>query len=338
MKSSTSRVQIEREAIRWLQKRETEQWTPADDAELDRWLQASAGHSVSYIRLRSVWRRVEQLKHNAEGLPAGQVRRRGTHTPAPCLRPALPQNEPALAATVLLSMALGILAYRHRRLRLYYPIGGMTVVALGDRSTIMLNTHTRIRVWSSTTTRRVEIEYGEALFDIAPDSRRSLTVYAANQRVVVLGTKFSVWSKPDLLHVAVLSDRYASSPRDQSPPAIPRPTVARHLNVATLGRGEVADVRNGDITLRQESVEDIERSLAWQTGEIRLDGAPLSEAVAAFNRYNTRQIVFGDPSLRQVRIGGSFHWDNVDGFLGLLDDMGIHSQVQNGQVVLTSKH
>jgi transmembrane sensor len=338
MESSSSRVQIEREAIRWLQKRESEQWTPADDAELDRWLQASAGHSVSYIRLRSVWRRVEQLKHRAEGLPEGQVPPRRSHTRAvPLTRSAA--KRVALAACVLLVVALGVLVYRHAGSVYTTPIGGKTVVALGDRSTITLNTNTQIRVWPSTTTLRVELEYGEALFDIAPDSRRPLSVYAANQRVVVLGTKFSVWSKPDLLHVAVLSGQVRvepSRPVTLGEPA--RPTVAGHLNVATLGGGEVADVRNGDITLRQESVEDIERSLAWQTGEIVLGGASLSEAVAAFNRYNTRQIVFGDPSLRQVMIGGSFRWDNVDGFLGLLDDMGVHSQVQNGQIVLTSKH
>jgi transmembrane sensor len=337
MKSSTSRVQIEREAIRWLHKRETEQWTPADQAELDRWLQASAGHSVSYIRLRSVWRRVEQLKHNAEGLPEGQVPPRHAHARAMPSTTRSAAKRIALAASVLLGIALGILAYRHADSVYTTPIGGKAVVALGDRSTITLNTNTKIRVWSSTTTRRVELEYGEALFEIAPDSRRPLTVYAANQRVVVLGTKFSVWSKPDLLHVAVLSGQVRvepSRPVTRGEPA--RPTLAGHLNVATLGRGEVADVRNGDITLRPESVEDIERSLAWQTGEIDLDDVTLTEAVAAFNRYNTRQIVIGDPSLQQIRISASFNPHNVDGFLRLLDHQ-VHSQVQNGEIVLTSK-
>jgi transmembrane sensor len=336
MKSSTPRVQIEREAIRWLQKRESEQWTPADDAELDRWLQASAGHSVSYIRLRSVWRRVEQLKHYAQGLPEGHVLPRHAHTRAmPSTRSAA--KRVALAATVLLGVALAILAYRHAGSAYTTPIGGKAVVALGDRSTITLNTNTKIRVWSSTTTRRVELEYGEALFDIAADSRRPLTLYTANQRVVVLGTKFSVWSKPDLLHVAVLSGQVRVEPSRPVTPGEPaRPTLAGHLNVATLGRGEVADVRNGDITLRRESVEDIERSLAWQTDEIDLDDVTLTEAVAAFNRYNMRQIVIGDPSLQQIRISASFNPHNVDGFLRLLDHQ-VHSQVQNGQIVLTSK-
>jgi transmembrane sensor len=109
--------------------------------------------------------------------------------------------------------------------------------------------------------------------------------------------------------------------------------------VATLGRGEVADVRRGDITLGQESEQDIERSLAWETGEIRLDDTPIPEAVAAFNRYNTRQMVIGDPSLQQIRISGIFRPDNADGFVRLLDRyMEVHSEVQNGQIVLTAKH
>jgi ferric-dicitrate binding protein FerR (iron transport regulator) len=112
MKSSTSRAQIEREAVRWLQKSASEQWTPADQVELDRWLQTSADHSVSYIRLRSVWRQVEHLKHYAGRLPEGQVPPRQVYTrAAPPTRSAVMRV--ALAACVLLGVALGILVYRH---------------------------------------------------------------------------------------------------------------------------------------------------------------------------------------------------------------------------------
>lgn len=337
--SSLSRRQAETEALRWLQKQHSAQWTPADEADLDSWLQVSADHPVSYVRLRSLWRRVEDLKHYGKGLPGQVPLRREEIRTAAAKRPAIARIAIALAASFVLAVALGIFAYLPVGRVYTTPVGGLVVVPLGDRSDIKINTDTQIRVRSGGFARRIDLIYGEALFDIAPNALRPTTVYTPYQRIVVLGTKFSVWSKASGLHVAVLSGQVrVESSRSNPPEGDSRPTGTNQLRVVTLNPGDVADVGDGAITVRQESVADIERSLAWQSGRINLTNATLLQFIAEFNRYNARKIVIGDPSLEQIRLSGSFQSSNVEGFLSLLQHLGVRSEIHNDQIVLTSGH
>ena len=336
--SSLSRRQAETEALHWLQKQHSAQWTPADEADLDSWLQVSADHPVSYVRLRSLWRRVEDLKYYGKGLPAGQVPPRREET-----RTATSKRSPiarvALAASLVLAVMLGIFVYWPADRVYTTPVGGLVVVPLGERSDITVNTNTQIRVRAGGFARRIDLIYGEALFDIAPNARRPTIVYTPNQRIVVLGTKFSVWSKPSGLHVAVLSGQVrVEHSRPNAPDGHSKTADINPLQVVTINGGEAADVADGSITLRQESLTDIERSWAWQSGTIWLNGATLPEAIAEFNRYNIRQMVIGDPSPERLTIGGAFSSNNVEGFLRILQRLGVRSEIHNGQIVLTSEH
>jgi transmembrane sensor len=336
--SSLSRRQAETEALRWLQKQHSAQWTPADEADLDSWLDVSADHPVSYVRLRSLWRRVEDLKHYGKGLPPGQVPRRREETRTATSKLSAVARV-ALAASIVLAVTLGIFVYLPADRVYTTPVGGLVVVPLGDRSDITVNTNTQIRIRAGGFARRIDLIYGEALFDIAPNARRPTIVYTPNQRIVVLGTKFSVWSKPSGLHMAVLSGQIrVEHSRPNAPDSHSKTADINPLQVVTINAGEAADVADGSITLRRESVAEIERSWAWQSGMIQLFHATLPQAIAEFNRYNTRQMAIGDPSLEQITIGGSFQSNNVEGFLRLLEQWGVHSEVHNGEIVLTSKH
>jgi transmembrane sensor len=63
--------------------------------------------------------------------------------------------------------------------------------------------------------------------------------------------------------------------------------------------------------------------LAW--AEIRLKdgwlafrGQTLESVVAEFNRYNARQLVIGDRATGQLRVGGKFRVNDLDGFVAAL--------------------
>jgi transmembrane sensor len=45
---------------------------------------------------------------------------------------------------------------------------------------------------------------------------------------------------------------------------------------------------------------------------------PLADAVAEFNRYNTRKILIEDPEIAALRVGGNFRSTNIDAFLELM--------------------
>jgi hypothetical protein len=62
-------------------------------------------------------------------------------------------------------------------------------------------------------------------------------------------------------------------------------------------------------------------SSAWLTyGEAAYQDGWFAEAVAAFNRYNQRQIVVADPSLAQEKLVGLFKLDKPENFAAMLGE------------------
>ena len=68
---------IEDQAIAWLIRRESEEWTETDAAELAAWLAASTSHRVAFLRLEVGWERTERLTALGAGRPPGAVPARG---------------------------------------------------------------------------------------------------------------------------------------------------------------------------------------------------------------------------------------------------------------------
>lgn len=51
---------------------------------------------------------------------------------------------------------------------------------------------------------------------------------------------------------------------------------------------------------------DLDQALAWRRGQMVFDNVALADAAAEMNRYSTLQVVVADPSLRALRISGTF--------------------------------
>jgi transmembrane sensor len=57
-----SSIEIEKTASAWLAKRDSGQWSDADQAEFGRWLRASTAHRVAFVRLEFAWEQTHRLK------------------------------------------------------------------------------------------------------------------------------------------------------------------------------------------------------------------------------------------------------------------------------------
>ena len=106
----------------------------------------------------------------------------------------------------------------------------------------------------------------------------------------------------------------ASTVRLQSPA-----TRARPLPTALLPAGSVALVRGDGVLMRSLAIADAERMLDWRDGLLVFRDTTLAEAAAEFNRYSARKLVVADAEAGALRIGGSFRWDNAEGFARLLE-------------------
>jgi transmembrane sensor len=88
--------------------------------------------------------------------------------------------------------------------------------------------------------------------------------------------------------------------------------------------------------VKEITPEVMAAALGWQAPRLQFFETPLATAVAEFNRRNNRQIVFGDPSLKTVRIDGIFRVDNVDGFVRLVEvTLGVRAESRGEEIVLS---
>ena len=151
--------------------------------------------------------------------------------------------------------------------------------------------------------RDVKLENGEAWFQVAHDKARPFVVEAGDVRVQAVGTAFSVRRREggaDVLVTEGVVDAW----------------VVGHENdrtrIAAGSKSFVADA-TPDIEVVEAS-SDIDRALAWRTGELALNGESLGYAASELNRYNTRKLVIDDPKLGREPLVGYFRTDHPENF------------------------
>lgn len=345
--NANARTDIERVAADWLARRDGDALAPADAAALEAWLEADTRHRVAFLRLQAAWdesRRLQALGagwkqagppprgHWATPLHGPGVTALGADAPPLPMPPDLrelrlaprrrerdrPQGSHATRAVAVLAiMAGGMLAnwswqsYHHvESARYRTALGSIETVSLADGSKAILASDSLIDVQVSRRERRVALTRGEAIFDVAKDPGRPFVVAGGEREVVAVGTRFSVRRDARELRVVVTE----GTVRLQSPAGKPgaRPT-------ALLPAGSVALVRADGVLVRSIPVAEAEQLLGWRDGLLVFRDATLADVAAEFNRYNARKMVVADAEAGALRIGGSFRWDNAEGFARLLE-------------------
>jgi transmembrane sensor len=71
--------------------------------------------------------------------------------------------------------------------------------------------------------------------------------------------------------------------------------------------------------IQKRRVPEVEQGLTWRTGVLTFHDTPLADAVAEFNRYNSRKIVILDPAIAAMQVGGIFGATQPSQFVRLLE-------------------
>ncbi len=193
-------------------------------------------------------------------------------------------------------------------------------VALPDGSRAELKDGTQLQVRYSEAERRVKLTGGEAHFTVWKDPARPFVVEAGGVEVRAVGTAFDVRLGERAVEVLVTEGRV----RVEAPaPAAAGPAPVAPPLFVSMGERTVvplaAETRVTAPAVVAVTPEEIRRELVWQAPRLQFYETPLVEAVAEFNRLNRHQLVIADPEIAQLRIGGTFRPDNVEGFVRLLD-------------------
>lgn len=349
-----SAEQVKDIAAKWLARRASESWSAADDAELTQWLDASTGHLIAFMRLEAAWKEADRLKVLGAGMERGTVpsledfrrspffRHVSQQMPAATevsaaaevsdARPRKPLRWIAAAASILIVVFASVWltdTFSSRGYSTYSTSIGVTAaVPLPDGSKVTLNTGSEIRVAVTETERHVDLEQGEAFFEVFPDATRPFVVRAGDKRFVAVGTKFSVRRDHDDVRLIVTEGKVRIEPARAGSPA---PS-------AQVSAGSVARAVDGNVAVQTRTLPEAEELLSWRSGYLVFHETPLADAVAEFNRYNKRRIVIEDPHVAGMTISGNFRATNVDSFTRLLEGgFPISVERQDDRIVLTQR-
>ncbi len=219
------------------------------------------------------------------------------------LPPQKKSRRPAIAGLALCLLAAGLVwldpAYRSEQFAT--AIGEQQQFRLADGSQVSLNTDTAMRISWHLRSRDVDLQRGQALFDVTSERWRPFQVRAAHTKVHVLGTRFEVWRHADAVHVTVLRGRVKVSGAGGNTELGPGQQVVAHAGAFTPVR-----------------LVDAARTSSWQNGKLVFDRVPLRDALQEVQRYSRHTISLDDPALGELLVSGMFDATHAEAVLDLL--------------------
>jgi transmembrane sensor len=200
--------------------------------------------------------------------------------------------------------------------------GEARTVVLKDGSVAHLNTQSRIRWVGSGKDRRVVLEKGEVLFEVAHDATRPFHVTVGNSEIRDLATEFDVYRKSNgSVVVTVLSGQVAIKEltADGVAPAWRERQLHPNEQIEYTQASLISDVHSFAAAA----------AIRWREGLLVTEHQPFATVVSELNRYSTKPILMADPRLETAGI-------NIGGALGIHDVPAALERIQKlGPIVVT---
>lgn len=363
-----SHSQIEDEVVEWLARLDSGNWSDDDELRLQQWIGASTARRVAYLRLKSTWDTAARLRVLRAGpLPgtsgSDDVPAPGEWKRSPFFEQSVTSRKHAAvdpesggvsgeialgrqrrhshfglasAAGIILAIAAAFGAYQFGGVagdRYTTAVGGFASVPMTDGSKVTLNTDSEIRVAMTEKERRIDLEHGEAFFDVAHDKSRPFVVLAGDKRVIAVGTKFSVQHFGADVRVLVTEGKVRVESSDG------RATGGTpEAGAILLAAGDIAHADGSAVVVQKAPPPQVEEFLSWREGYLRFHETALADAVAEMNRYNRRKIFIDDPQLAALKISGTFRPTQYEAFVRVLrDGFSIRVHTEGESITLTQE-
>ncbi|HEY8615962.1 FecR family protein [Phenylobacterium sp.] len=282
------------EAADWLVRLQADDLSPDEALAFDAWLDASPVHRAAFDATLSVWSAFDAAGAQVEDALRAERRR-----PQPTRRFYMAAGSIAAAAAVAVLLA-PTLAPPPAPTAYATAVGQRQTIALADGSRLELNAGTKLSVSLSRDARRVVLEKGQAVFDVAADPKRPFEIAAGDRTVRVVGTQFDVRRRDGRLSVTVARGVVEV-----------RPAGAATGRAYRLRPGQRLDHVEGAVEARVAAAAP-EEVLGWRSGRLVYRDRPLSEVVADLNDQFPTPIRLADPELADVRVSGVLVLDDQD--------------------------
>lgn len=290
------------EAAKWVARMQRpDAWKYRQD--LEAWLAADPAHQTAYDKANARFRGAESLSRSTRwSQPSGLGKRTSLRLP--------------LAACFIGVVACALIWTQLPRWRdrstdelpaptaradsfaqiVDNPRGSIVKRNLADGSLATVDTQTRVRFDYSPQERNIWLERGRARFKVAHDGR-PFAVHAGGSVIIATGTMFDV-AKGDDDTVQILLLEGSLAVRKAGDPATPP-----HKMIG----GQALTIPGAMHAFGSAKVDRL--ASGWAEGFMDFDAAPLSQVVAAANRYGGATIRLQDAALSRTLISGRFRID-----------------------------
>lgn len=176
------------------------------------------------------------------------------------------------------------------------PRGGQFYMVLSDGTKVWLNSESQLKYpvsFKEGETRKVELVYGEAYFDVSPSSEHNgakFRVFNKSQEVEVLGTEFNIKAYKDEtnIYTTLVEGKVLVDFEGEKQNLIP----SQQSNLNTL---------DGSVTIAKV---DVKSEISWKNEIFSFRGKPLKDIMKVISRWYDVDIVFENRELENITFKG----------------------------------
>jgi transmembrane sensor len=202
---------------------------------------------------------------------------------------------------------------------------------LDDGTVIELNRGAEVSVLYTATERKVRLERGEAMFNVAKNPGRPFIVSAGDVHFRAVGTAFNVRRGEDAVELIVTEGKVRVQPTTSDVETAP---------LVEAGQMALVPVQPGkrSVAVAPIAGEQMDVKLAWHSRLLDFTNTRLSAVVEEFNRRNAPiRLVIDQASLADTEVSASLRSDNIESFIRLLEGgFGVEAE-RSGNVVTLRK-
>ena len=299
------------QAVTWFVALQSQDCDEQQHAEFQQWLTQHTSHADAYAEAEKLWINLDNVKPSILSLKA---RNQSTHS-----------SRISIASLLLIAVATGWwLDYSAEIIMHSTGIGQRRSVELADGSQIELNAATQLSVRVSWLRREIQLQEGEAMFNVMHEKFRTFTVKAGTLQVRDIGTRFNVRKRQDGTVVSVLEGEVEVKPEH-----------------AWLGQNVKAGFsckmdENGQLHAIEPA--NLEQASSWLDGRLVFNHTPLSQVVAELEHHHDVHFVFSDVTLRNETLSGAFEAADLNPFLRAIEKiLPVRTQRQKQTIVLSRR-
>lgn len=283
-------TKLRKTAARWFIRMKDAEPDAPERTQFESWLMQSHAHQQEYASFSQSWDGIDSISELKAMAQAKQV----SNFIKKEKRTKKIKKMVAVLGTSLVILVTGLIGHQQYRewqalptMQLASKTNASQIVTqqLDDGTNITLNASSKVEITYYRNQRHVQLNQGEAIFEVAKDVDRPFIVETDTTKVTVLGTRFAVDKLNSFVRVSVDHGKVHVESKGLQGGVL-------------LGNGQVAEVpRNAAIQLKNTSAADY---FKFVDGLIVFNQADIYEIAEVLSRYRGGKIKAQGPSHEKI--------------------------------------